>query len=170
VLFRLSINGVRTSFSVKSNPAFIMLYLLPRARISARAFNKLTFYRAHHNATGRFITISPQGILVNREVEVWLGDPGNAYVMFDPEKSRAFQTGTILQGGCSMAQDQELYPLNFHHDTRHFSHSIFVPMIATLEIIYIIQNRPLILDSRFPKIFRNNRMPTAAQQLSIPME
>lgn len=99
-----------------------MLYLLPRARISARAFNKSTFYRAHHSATGRFITISPQGTPVTREIEVWLGDPGNAYVMFDPEISRAFQTGTILQGGSSLAQDQDLYPLNFHHDTRHFSH------------------------------------------------
>jgi hypothetical protein len=42
--------------------------------------------------------------------------------MFDPEIGRAFKTGTILQGGYSLAQDQDLYPLNFYHDTRHFSH------------------------------------------------
>ncbi|KAH8589654.1 hypothetical protein B0O99DRAFT_692221 [Bisporella sp. PMI_857] len=95
-----------------------MLYLPPRTR----AFSKLTCYRAHHCATGRFITLSPQGTPVTREIEVWLGDPGNAYVMFDPEVSRALQTGTILQGSCSLAQDPELYPQKFYHDTRHFSH------------------------------------------------
>ncbi|TVY54664.1 hypothetical protein LCER1_G003651 [Lachnellula cervina] len=99
-----------------------MSYLLPRARISARAFNRITLHRANHSATGRFITISPQGAPVTREIEVWLGDPGEAYIMFDPEISRAFQAGSMLQGGCSLAQDQELYPLNFYHDTRHFSH------------------------------------------------
>ncbi|TVY12689.1 hypothetical protein LARI1_G009024 [Lachnellula arida] len=92
-----------------------------RARTPARAFNRVTFHRAHHSATGRFTTISPQGTPVTRHVEVWLGDPGDAYVMFDPEISRAFQAGTTLRGG-SLAQDQELSPLNFYHDTRHFSH------------------------------------------------
>ncbi|RDL40378.1 Uncharacterized protein BP5553_00357 [Venustampulla echinocandica] len=99
-----------------------MLYLLRRARIPIRTFNKLTFHRAHHSTTGMLITISPHGTRVAREIEIWLGDRGNAYVMFDPEISQAFQAGTILQGGCSLVQDQELLPLNFHHHTRHFSH------------------------------------------------
>ena len=80
------------------------------------------FSRAHHSATARFIIISSQGTPVTREIEVWLGDASNSYVMFDPEISRVFKKGTMLQSGCSLAQDQDLYPLIFYHDTRHFSH------------------------------------------------
>ncbi|TAQ88250.1 hypothetical protein B7494_g3426 [Chlorociboria aeruginascens] len=35
--------------------------------------------------------------------------------MFDPEIGRALQKETVTQ-------DQELCPLNFYHDTRHFSY------------------------------------------------
>ena len=101
-----------------------MRYLFARVRFHPCGLNNLIFSRTHHSATGRFITISSHGTPVTREIEVWLGDPGTAYVMFDPQISLAFQTGTFLQGGCSLAQDQELYPLNFYHDTRHFSHSM----------------------------------------------
>lgn len=153
-----------------AKPASIMLYLLPRERISARSFNKLSFHRTHYSATGRFITISPHGTPVAREIEIWLGDPGNAYVMLDPEISQAFQTETILQGSCSLAQDQQLFLLDFRHDTLHFSHSMFALMIVTLKLTIIVQNRRLILDSRYPKTFRNNQMPTAAQRLFMSME
>jgi len=109
-----------------SNPfTFIMRYLFPRVRIHPHGLNNLIFSRTHHSATRRYITISPEGTPVTREIEVWLGNPGNTYVMFDPEISRAFQKGTFLQGGCSLVQDQELYPLNFYHDTRHFSYSMY---------------------------------------------
>lgn len=103
-----------------------MYYTILRTRVLPCTLRRSVFFsRAHHSATGRFITISSQGAPVTRDIEVWLGDPGSAYVMFDPEISRAFKTDeTILQGGCSLAQvDQDLYPLNFYHDTRHFSHS-----------------------------------------------
>jgi len=120
-----------------------MLYLLPRARFPIRAFNKLAFHRAHHSATGKFITISPHATPVAREIEVWLGDLGNAYVMLGPEISQNFQTATMLQGGCSLAQDQELFPLTFHHGTRHFSHSMFAPMIVTPKLnIYYLDSSP----------------------------
>lgn len=147
-----------------------MLQLLSQARTSARALNKLNFCRLHHSATGRFTTISPQGTPVTREIEVWLGDPGDAYVMFDPEISRAFQTGTILRSGGSLAKDQELSPLNFHHKTRHFSHGILAYITAALELTHTVQNRLLTLNSRYPKIFLNNRMPVAAPRLFMPME
>ena len=42
--------------------------------------------------------------------------------MFAPEISEVFSAGTVLQGGGSMAQDQDLYPLKFYHETQHFSH------------------------------------------------
>ena len=43
---------------------------------------------------------SPLALLASQSiyrVQVWVGNPGNAYVRFDPEISRAFQTGTILK-------------------------------------------------------------------------
>ncbi|PVH74070.1 hypothetical protein DL98DRAFT_430190 [Cadophora sp. DSE1049] len=90
--------------------------------MSARGFAVPTFSRAHHSATARFTTISPQGTPVTRDIEVWLGGPAQAYVMFDPEISKAFQTSSVAHGRCSLTQDPELCPLNFHHDTQHFSH------------------------------------------------
>ncbi|KAK0112354.1 hypothetical protein ONS96_014926 [Cadophora gregata f. sp. sojae] len=94
-----------------------------RVRISARASTVPQFRRAHHSATARFTTITPQGTPITRDIEIWLGEPAEAYVMFDPEISKAFQTSAIANGGCSLTQDLELCPLNFHHDTRHFSHT-----------------------------------------------
>ena len=75
---------------------------------------------------------------VARPIEAWLGDQGNAYVMLDPEISQASQTGIMLQDGCSLSQDQELFLLIFNHETRHFSYSRFAPMIISLELIIII--------------------------------
>ncbi|KAH9204280.1 hypothetical protein DL95DRAFT_418380 [Leptodontidium sp. 2 PMI_412] len=74
-----------------------MRYLIPRALISARTFIVPKFSRAHHSATARFTTTSPEGTLVTRDIEVWLGEPAQAYVMFDPEISKTFQTS----GRCS---------------------------------------------------------------------
>jgi len=88
----------------------------------ARAFNRSSSYRYLHNATGKFTTISPQGTPTTREIELWVGDPGDSFVMFRPEIGRAFATGIMLQDGCSVAGDPDLYPLIFHHATRHFSH------------------------------------------------
>ncbi|RDL37113.1 uncharacterized protein BP5553_04546 [Venustampulla echinocandica] len=101
-----------------------MRHIIPQIRICTRAVKKppVTTYRAIHTATAKFITISPQGAPATREVEVYLGDPEEAFVLLDPEICQAFKRGTMLQGGCSMAHDQYLYPLKFHHDTRHFSH------------------------------------------------
>lgn len=101
-----------------------MLCLLPRVRVPTQALRKLASHRAHHCATGKLTTISPQGTPIIRQIEVWLGDSGSTYVMFHPEISQAFKTGTILQGGCSLAQDPDLLPLNLYHDTRHFSHGM----------------------------------------------
>ncbi|KAH6706340.1 hypothetical protein BKA61DRAFT_616283, partial [Leptodontidium sp. MPI-SDFR-AT-0119] len=71
--------------------------LIPRALISARTFIVPKFSRAHHSATARFTTTSPEGTPVTRDIEVWLGEPAQAYVMFDPEISKTFQTS----GRCS---------------------------------------------------------------------
>jgi hypothetical protein len=121
-------------FIASSGPS--MRHIIPQIRISTRAFKKppVTTYRAIHTATAKFITISPQGTPATREVEVYLGDPEEAFVLFDPEISKAFKRGTILQGGCSLAHDQDLYPLNFYHDTRHFSHSKFTSLVVIQEL------------------------------------
>lgn len=115
-----------------------MVFVLPRARVFTRSIRKLTLHRFHHSATGRFITINPHGTPVTRPIEVWLGDQTNAYVMLDPEISQAFQAGIMLQDGCSLSQDQELFPLTFNHETRHFSHSRFAPMTNSSELNIII--------------------------------
>lgn len=136
-------NDVRTSHRACQlfSPAkfnFIMVFALSRARVFTRTIRKPNLHRFHHSATGRFITINSHGTPVTRPIEVWLGDQGNAYVMLDPEISQAFQTGIMLQDGCSLSQDQELFPLTFNHETRHFSHSRFAPMLVSLELNLVI--------------------------------
>jgi hypothetical protein len=115
---------------------FIMRHIIPRIRIFTRALKKppVTTYRAMHTASAKFITISPQGTPATREIEVYLGDPGGAYVIFDIEIGQAFKRDSILQGGCSLGHDEELYPLKFHHDTRHFSHGTFTSLVNILEL------------------------------------
>jgi hypothetical protein len=113
-----------------------MRHTIPQIRFFTRAFKKpsATTYRAIHTATAKLITISPGGTPATREVEVYLGDPEEAFVLFDPEISQAFKRRTILQGGRCLAHDQDLYPLNFYHDTRHFSHSKLTSLVIILEL------------------------------------
>ncbi|OBU00752.1 hypothetical protein VE01_01197 [Pseudogymnoascus verrucosus] len=42
--------------------------------------------------------MSPQGTPITRQIDVWLGDRGSAYVYFDPEFSQPFQADRALQG------------------------------------------------------------------------
>lgn len=48
--------------------------------------------------------------------------------MFDPKISRAILSNRVLQNDSSLVQDSDLFPLDFHHDTRHFACSMFVSM------------------------------------------
>ncbi len=73
------------------------------------------------------MTMDPRESQITREIVVWLGDPGDAYVMFDPEISPSFQVEAIPKGDLSPARDEEVCPLAFHHNTRHFSHGMFTP-------------------------------------------
>lgn len=41
--------------------------------------------------------------------------------MFDPKISRAILSNRVLQNDSSLVQDSDLFPLDFHHDTRHFA-------------------------------------------------
>ncbi|KFZ10323.1 hypothetical protein V502_08196 [Pseudogymnoascus sp. VKM F-4520 (FW-2644)] len=66
--------------------------------------------------------MGPQGTPITRQIDVWLGGPGSAYVMFDPKFSQAFQEERTSQGDGFTPQDPELLPLEFHHDTQHFAH------------------------------------------------
>lgn len=74
--------------------------------------------------------MGPQGTPITRQIDVWLGDPGSAYVMSDPKFSQAFQAERALQGDRSNPQDPEFLPLEFHHDTRHFAQSMYMRLVV----------------------------------------
>ncbi|KAL5350190.1 hypothetical protein ACLOAV_005227 [Pseudogymnoascus australis] len=98
-----------------------MFRALGKARSLTQSLSKSTICRSHHSATARLTTINPQGTPITRQIDIWLGDPGSAYVMFDPQFSQAFQAVKTLQGGDrSTPDDAELLPLEFHHESRHF--------------------------------------------------
>jgi hypothetical protein len=109
-----------------------MFRVLPQARVFTRSFGKATIQRSHHTATAQLITMSPQGTPITRQIDVWLGDRGSAYVYFDPEFSQPFQADRALQCDGSTPQDPGLIPLEFHHDTRHFAHSMYIRLVVII--------------------------------------
>ena len=120
-----------------------MPYFISQARVIARALSRSRSYRYLHSATGKFTTINPKGTPTTREIELWVGDPGDSFVMFRPEIGRAFATGIMMQDGCSVAGDPDLYPLVFHHATRHFSHSMSAVTMGITELKYLFRSTPL---------------------------
>lgn len=91
-----------------------MPYLHSRVRIAARAFNYMSLNRGHHSATAKWITLTPEGSEIRREMEVFLGGPSNTYVALDPEISRAYRTAAGMEVEFTEAG------IGFHHPTRQF--------------------------------------------------
>jgi hypothetical protein len=120
-----------------------MPHFVLQARFIARALSRSSSYRYLHNGTGKFTTISPQGTPTTREIELWVGDPGESYVIFRPEIGRTFATSIMMQDGCFVAADPDLYPLDFHHATRHFSHSRSAVLRGIIELTHLFRSTPL---------------------------
>jgi hypothetical protein len=69
-----------------------------------------------------FITIGAQGSLVTREVNVWLGEPHQAFVLLPTDIGNAIKAGCAWQDGLSLEADPQICTLTFSHDTQHFAH------------------------------------------------
>ncbi|KAG6037112.1 hypothetical protein E4U41_005324 [Claviceps citrina] len=82
--------------------------------------------RALHGAAAEFITLDAKGSLDKRKLDIFIGEPHQAFILLDREAGFALgsairqQTGAIRAGPAS---HPEKMPLAFHHDTLHFAHA-----------------------------------------------
>lgn len=62
-----------------------------------------------------FTTFDANGSLVHRQIKTFVGDPGQAYVIFEKEVGFAMSSVIAQQTGLSLASDVEKIPLVFYH-------------------------------------------------------
>lgn len=89
---------------------------LSPTRASLRALHGPLLRRIFSTKPAKFITIDAQGLRVTQKINVWMGDPHEAFVLVPTDIGDAMNESS---------QDQ-ICPLIFHHDSQHFSSSGFV--------------------------------------------
>ncbi|KAL4738984.1 hypothetical protein BDV11DRAFT_126692 [Aspergillus similis] len=75
--------------------------------------------RCFHRVTTDFINYDARGDLVVRKVPIIIGNPGEAYILIDPEVGSALRAASpFASASASRAEDR--CKLMFFHDSRHF--------------------------------------------------
>lgn len=102
-------NHVFCSTSHYQMPAFIPQYT--KVRI---------YYSRHlHRTTAEFTHRNPNGQLLTRQENIWIGDPGDAFVMVPVEVGDAFRSAALgLLNGRNLGSAQDRVSLVFYHDKR----------------------------------------------------
>lgn len=81
--------------------------------------------RCYHDAKAILVNLSGGEGPTSKEIDIKIGNPSEAYVMFMPE------IGSILAG--SPLPDGREVPLTFFHSTKHFARGILgLPFICCL--------------------------------------
>ena len=96
------------------NLASLPRHLIQRTRIFAQPF---------HSGKGSLVDLGPDGKPATKEVNLWHGDPGEAYVIIPMDIGRELQKGEVLANGISLKQNSETHPLLFFHTSRTFANS-----------------------------------------------
>ncbi|KPM41956.1 hypothetical protein AK830_g4605 [Neonectria ditissima] len=97
------------------------LRFTPRAW-SARLGPLLRHRRTFHDGKATFVTSNAKGSLQTRKLDIFIGDPHEAYVIVDTVVGFAMRSAIAKQTGLSLAEDADKVPLAFYHDGRHFAH------------------------------------------------
>ena len=63
---------------------------------------------------------------MTRKLDIFIGDPQEAYIIVEREVGFAIKASIIQQTGPSLSPDPEKLPLNYYHKTRHFAHSMYL--------------------------------------------
>lgn len=100
-----------------------MNYLASSIRTSVRTIWMPPLRRTFSLKPAEFITISAQGSMTSRNVNVWLGEPHQAFVLLPTDIGNAMKVGCAWQDGLCLVADPQIYTLTFYHDTQHFAHS-----------------------------------------------
>ena len=103
-------------------------FRFPTQLLLAKTITLSTCGRAFHNAKANLITLDDHGSSIAREIDIFIGDPHEAYVMIDKNVGDAFKSSVIQQTGLSKTAETDTMPLTFHHKTRHFAPSKQIPL------------------------------------------
>ncbi|TQV97946.1 hypothetical protein IF1G_03689 [Cordyceps javanica] len=91
-----------------------------RFTVRSRAARSFNLSRALHTAKGDFITLNSKGSLTSKQIDIFIGDPREAYIMFNKDVGFAMKASITQQAGMSLSSDPETVPLTFFHDSRCF--------------------------------------------------
>ncbi|KAK2593513.1 hypothetical protein QQS21_008779 [Conoideocrella luteorostrata] len=80
-------------------------------------------YRALHEAKAKLVTFDTKGSLKTQILDIFIGEPHEAFVIFHKEVGLALKSAITKQTGICLSSDPEKFPLTFYHETLHFAHA-----------------------------------------------
>lgn len=116
-------------------------------RLSSCKIGLNPWFRSYHNAIAKFTTIDPKGVPVSYKIGIKIGEPNESYVYVEPEVGNAIKSAIIRQLGSDRSDYRETLPLQFNHNSRHFSHSKCYSEFNNLYRSVLIYNRVCIASS-----------------------
>lgn len=129
-------------------------------RVALAPISSLTGRRLMHDMrkVASLAMIDKKGLVVSREIEVTMEEPGDASVMLDKSEGFSIKRAIDEQIGLSLTADPEMVPLVFYHNSRHFAHrgSIypqFLIFITKTDICFQQESMP------YPRLTLNQDLP-----------
>lgn len=100
-------------------------FYAPRlSRIAVRRPGDVIITRAFHEGTGDFTTLAPDGTHSTKVISVYVGDPGESYVMIPTEIGDALRAATST---ATSTPHPDRLPLTYFYDTKHFAAGKYLP-------------------------------------------
>ncbi|EGX92886.1 hypothetical protein CCM_04258 [Cordyceps militaris CM01] len=117
---------------------------------------------AYYSAKVDFITLNSKGSLTSKQIDIFIGDPGQAFVIFSKDVGFAMKVAITQQSGMSLVSDPERVPLTFFHESRHFAHNMCsaVPTVIKPTVLLDVAPYPRIaIEKDLPRPNRTNTSP-----------
>ncbi|CAG8159406.1 unnamed protein product [Penicillium salamii] len=113
--------------------------------------------RCLHRVTTEFIIHDTRGNLVTRKVPIFIGNPGETYILIEKEVGSALRAASpFISTSAASAEDR--CKLTFFHDSQHFGFGTF----SVCERFYSIEVNiffSLLGSSSYPRLYIPNQMP-----------
>ncbi|TQV90513.1 hypothetical protein IF1G_10836 [Cordyceps javanica] len=78
--------------------------------------------RTFHSAKADFITLNSRGSLISKQIDIFIGDPGQAFIIFNRDIGFAMKSSITQQAGISLSSDLEKVALTFFHESKYFAY------------------------------------------------
>lgn len=102
--------------------------LARRLRVAAsnpRIVRRPRFSRALHSAKASLATLDSTGSPTTRQIDIFIGDPGESYIIFERDVGATMATAAALAPQANM--ESATVPLSFFHESRCFANSMAPP-------------------------------------------